>query len=219
MRWRSKQNVTALVNALFLEALERLPHAREPWQIISNVLGDELPTSLLCVDIQSAGHLDLVLRCMEEEYAALLHAPKQKEMVLAHYFRVLSQMWVGVIYEPLRLLVQREFIRDPEGRAIAEDPRLLRITLEKHEIPSEWKLKESLQLERFLVDKEHVGQYIYNRDDPRRAHVMDCRISERGSIMWKAFDPRANQMRWIERQSLSDRMLKLWGGAAKPKAA
>ena len=62
-------------------------------------------------------------------------------------------MWVGSLYETLRLLEDRKLVADSEElRALAHGLRLLRIPLEKHEITSQGQLTERRDLsDRFLT--------------------------------------------------------------------
>ena len=56
--------------------------------------------------VQQAGQLDLVLRCMEEEYTP--RAEEIEDIVSFSFHKMLAEIWVGSVYEILRLLKQRK---------------------------------------------------------------------------------------------------------------
>lgn len=122
---------------------------------------------------------------------------------------MLSQLWVGDAYEIFRLLKERKLIEGAEFEALAHDLKLLRIPLEKHEIVDDKKLKEPLLMSRY-PHKNDETEYSYDKNDPRRAHIMPTGLSERGSAMWLVFDHRAGNQFWLERRGISERIVDLW---------
>src|SRR6266545_4559907 len=107
---------------------------------VSYRIGGQLPASLLVSSVQRAGELDLLLRCMEDELSVVIDSPKPD--LSFHYQALLSELWVGHVYEIFRLLKDRK--RAPDNQDfdnLAYHPRLLRIPLDKHEIPGDRKLK------------------------------------------------------------------------------
>jgi hypothetical protein len=206
-------SVSKLVATAFALATQSQPELSKAWIQVSFRLGGALPNSLLILSLQRDGNLDLVLRCMEGERAATDQHSEQAGLFEVHYQKMLSELWVGSLYESLRLLiVERKLIPDTdEIRLLAEDFRLLRIPIEKHEITSQGQLTAPLQLQRFPPNNDHTDIYKYDKADPQRSHVMPSGLSSRGSIMWQVIDLKNNQERWIERRSLSDRIIALWG--------
>ena len=84
--------------------------------------------------IQQDGNVDVLLRSMEDERAAGLAGARQEGLFEFHYQKMLSEFWVGRFYEHLRLLTDRKLLRKTgEVGALAEDFRLLRVPIEKHE--------------------------------------------------------------------------------------
>jgi hypothetical protein len=163
--------------------------------------------------LQNDGNLDLVLRCMEDDRVAGAQAPEQEGLFELHYQKMLSELWVGSLYETLRLLiVERKLVAGTdEVRSLAEDFRLLRVPLEKHEITSQGQLTAPLKLQRYPPKNDQTDLYEYSKADPKRAHIMPSGLSSSGSVMWQVIDLKKDQERWIERRSLSDRIIALWG--------
>lgn len=96
-------------------------------------------------------------------------------------------------------------------RALAEDFRLVRVSLEKHQIPSDLKeLDAPLSLQKAPAKGDHTDVYVYDKADPKRAHIMPTGFSVRGSVVWQVIDLKNDQGRWIERRSLSERMMALF---------
>lgn len=198
--------VSDLIKASFRQASERHFALHEAWIRISYRIGGLLPKSALLLSVQRYGELDLVLRCMEEELAPKL---RNNPGLDSHYqYQLLfSEIWVGGIYEILRLLNERKLALDnDEYRALFRDFELLRITIEKHDNANQGKLTAPLQMTTY----DQTKVYTFTKDDPQRSHIMPMVITAKGSVVWQAIDVRANTDRWIERRSLSDRMIALW---------
>lgn len=133
-------------------------------------------------------------------------------MFESHYQKMLSELWVGSIYETVRLIVERSpEVATNEVCALAEDLRLLRVPLEKHQIAHDRKLDAPLQLQKQPPNNDQTDLYEYDKADPKRAHIMPSGLSSRGSVGWHVIDLISGQDRWIERRELSDRMIALWG--------
>src|SRR5260370_36157450 len=100
---------------------------------------------------------------------------------------MLSELWVGRVYETYRLLIDRKIAPDNEEfRRTAHDLRLLRVPLEKHEIAGDRKLDQPL----LLTSGQDRDLYAYSHTDPLKAHIMPGGISARGSMMWQIIDLR-----------------------------
>ena len=206
-------DVSALITAAFGRASQRYPELHRSWIQVSFRVGGLLLGSLLSVCIQRDGWLDMVLRCMEDESAARSQADEQGQPSMAfHFQKLLSELWIGGVYETLRLLRDRKLVPESdEFVALLYDASLLRMTLEKHEIAKDRALKAPLQMQKGPANNDQTDLYEYDKDDPKRAHIMPSGISVRGSLVWQVLDVKANEERWVERRALSDRLLSLWG--------
>jgi hypothetical protein len=203
-------DVSRLITEAFGQADQRYPDLADRWTRVSFRIGP-LPNSLLSGSIQRHGSLDILLRSMEDETATRLQAEGQSSIV--HFQKMLSVLWVGDVYETLRLLKDRDLAIGNEFQTLAHDFRLLRIPLEKHEIASEGQLKQPLQMRGHPPKNNDTDIYEYDKSDPQRAHIMPWGISQRGSVTWQVLDLRANEERLVERRELSDRFLSLWDTA------
>ncbi|TKR53273.1 hypothetical protein D7I39_21750 [Allopusillimonas ginsengisoli] len=190
-------------------AIKQQEAVTQSWVTGSHRLGGTLPSSLLNVSIQRAGRLDAVLRCMEDEYTSVAMREEIRPWV-AEPLSALSEMWIGQVYEIVRLTLERKLIADSDFfEALAYDFRLLRIPMEKHEIAQDRSLMGQVSMSRTPAVEGDVD-YHYDKKDPLRAHIMPTGISQRGSIQWLAIDVSAAlSQRWIERRDLSDRVLQL----------
>jgi hypothetical protein len=65
--------VTQLITAAFILARSRYPELDKTWVSISVRVGGLLPNSLLMASVQRTVELDMVLRCMEDDFSP---APK-----------------------------------------------------------------------------------------------------------------------------------------------
>src|SRR5258705_2721036 len=197
--------VSDLITASFRQASERYPALQEAWIRISFRIGGLLPGSLLPHSVQRYGELDLVLRCMEDELVPKLGNTPGLDFHYP-YQRLLSEMWVGGVYETLRLLNERKLApNSDEYRALFHDFELLRIALDKHDIAR--LLKAPLQM---IRNNDQTNVYVFTKDDSQRPHIMAVGLAEHGSMVWQAIDLKSDAARWIERRSLSDRMIALW---------
>lgn len=207
-------NVGTLISAAFRLAARRQTSLHKTWVGISFRIGSLLPNSLLLLSIQRVGELDVVLRCMEDELRDSM-SRKSDEDFHFNYQVMLSEAWIGSVYEIVRLLLERKLlIESVELRALAHELRLLRIPLEKHEIAADRKIKEPLSMRSQPASHGATGEYIYSSLDPGRAHIMPGGVSERGSAMWQVIDVAANNVEfWLERRGLSERIVALWNAA------
>lgn len=212
-------NVTQLITAAFILARSRYPELCTIWNRISFQVSALLPNSLLMVSVQRMGDLDMILRAMEDDYSPLTEgtgeAGRPADLFSDHYHLMLSELWVGAVYEVFRLLIERKLTPDSDAiRALAHDLRLLRIPLEKHEIAADRKLSETLRMQRYPPNNNETDSYHYSKNDARRAHIMPSGISSRGSVMWYVIDVKSQKSFWLERRALSERIVAIWGLAA-----
>jgi hypothetical protein len=52
--------------------------------------------------------------------------------------------------------------------------------------------------------------YVYDKKDPNRSHIMPMAMSATGSMMWQVIDHRNERSFWVERRSVSNRILERW---------
>jgi hypothetical protein len=153
---------------------------------------------------------------MENERTANL-VSAQDQLFEFHYQAMLSELWIGRFYEHLRLLIDRDLLpKTGDIGALAEDFRLLRVPIEKHEITSQGQLAAPLQTQRRPTEGKELDLYLYDKKDPKRAHIMPRSVSQRGSLMSQVIDLKNDEERWIERLTLSERIITLWGADNTP---
>jgi hypothetical protein len=188
----------------------------ESWISGSTRLGSALPRSLLLLSIQRAGRLDVVLRCMEDDFASGT-LQEQTSLFGTDHLALFSELWIGQVYEIVRLTRERKLIADSNFlKALAHDFRLLRIPMEKYQIAQDKSLTSPLSMSSFPAKNGDL-EYSYDNEDPLRSHIMPTDISDRGSMQWLAIDiPDSLNQRWIERRDLSDRLLQLLMGTTSP---
>jgi hypothetical protein len=208
--------VTDRISEAFVAARSRYEELDRAWVSVSLKIGTLLPQSLLTVSIQRDGALDLVLRCMEDEFSQTSQSNTQSNIFGFHYYKIFAELWVGDMYETFRLLGARKIaVATDEYQSLARDLRFLRVPLEKHEIAGDSKLTEALQMYRTPPRDDDHEMYKYEKGDPLRAHIMPSGVSDRGSVMWQVIDLKSNTSYWIERRQVSDRILNLWGDKAR----
>ena len=213
------QFLESLAN-LFVQANTTYPKTQKSWIDLSHKLGGCLPRSLLVGQIQDIGSIDVLLRCLEDETSSAGKAgPNQPDLPFGfadfglHYQSMLSRLWVSDAYEAARLLKARRLVMGNASLVELEyDLKLVRITLDKHEIANEPKMKprnEPLVMQELNSSGVATGTYLYQRDDNMRAHIMTSGVSERGSMMWEGLDAETRGSKFIERRDLADRFLGL----------
>lgn len=196
--------------AVFTAAQTREAELYDVWIRISHRVGARLPNSLLSASIQRDGALDALLRCMEREQAELM-ASRQSGSFAFHYQKLMSELWIGCMYETFRLLRDRKLSDlSPEFGRIFSDLELIRIVVDKHELPKDRKLEGPLEMARRPASGDSSDIYIYDPKDDKRAHIMPVGVSQRGSVMWHVIDVRSETARWVERLGLSERIISLW---------
>jgi hypothetical protein len=182
----------------------------ERWIKMSFRTGSLLPHSLLMVSIQRLGEVDLVCRSVEEEMVS--SPPRDGEMDLRpNYLAVLSEWWIGSAYAICYTLKDRKILSDPQFLKLADDLRMIRVQIEKYEVPSDRSLVEPLRFSptQLRPDEKEAPVYTYDKNDPLKSHIPRTGLSHRHSYMWEVMDVKAGATRWYERLDLSDRMLSL----------
>jgi hypothetical protein len=201
--------ISKLVETAFRQSAFRNSKTHRAWIDASEYLGNQLPDSLLSVSIQRSGELDMLLRCMEEENVQKRSRPPVAEIDFSfHYQMIITELWVGQVYEFIRLLIERKLEPEP-GRFsdVSHQLRLLRITIEKHEIAADRKLTKPINMQKFPLNNNESDRFVYSKDDPTRAHIMPASVSQRGSIMWHVIDILNDKTYCLERRELSDQIL------------
>ena len=203
--------VSLLTAQAFQLGLSRYQELHRTWIKISHRVGGQLPGSLLAFSMQRAGELDALLRCMEDEVFQLDAAAEDIKLISFNYQSMLSELWIGTVYEIFRVIKQRKLLPSNDDFArLAHELKLLRITLEKYEIADDRKLSGPLHMKREPPKNAARDSYVYLSDDPKKAHIMPGGISRRGSMMWQAIDVAHDRTYWIERRDLAERTEALW---------
>jgi hypothetical protein len=201
--------VTQKLAEAFQIALDENQEISKRWIKISWLIGGSLPNSRLAHAIQEAGHLDIMIRCMEREFSTI---PTDQDPLALQLQSMFSDNWIGNAYEIFRLLEEREPSRKGDDFCdLLHHLRMLRIPLVKHEIAADRKLSTPLAFQKVPPSNAASELYFYARDDSKRSHIMPSGISARGSKMWQVIDLVNETSYWLERCALSDRILALWG--------
>jgi hypothetical protein len=204
-------NISEQLKTAFSNAGARYPELNRAWIEISFRVGSRLPHSLLSAAIQRDGSVDLGLRCMEDEQLQRM-ATDQSGSFAFHYQKMISDYWIGGVYETFRLLRERNpGDVSPAFAGILADLELIRMPLEKHELAKDWELEAPLPMMRSPPNNDASDIYVYDPKDNRRAHIMAAGVSPTtGSVMWHGIDVVLKADRWIERRDLADRIVALW---------
>ena len=205
-----EMTVGQLIVAAFGLSRSKEPKLNERWIWMSHGIGSRLPQSLLSVSIQRLGEVDLVCRALEKEL--LEQPPRDGEMDFRpNYLGVLSEWWIGSAYAICYTLAVRKILSTDEFLRLADDLRMIRVQIEKYEVPSDRKLTEPLQFSptQLRPDEKEAPIYTYDKADRLRSHIPRTGLSARWSYMWEVFDVKADASRWFERLELSNRMIDL----------
>jgi hypothetical protein len=202
-------DVLPIIDGAYCIAAVRQKVITDQWRALSWRLGSKLPQSLLMISIQRCGRLDALVRCAEEEFVKYLANPEQAPISAGDTLHTLSENWIGSIYAILFVLARRIKLDIEDLKELYEDSRLIRVALEKHEIPSERDLKEPIHLQTFSADPSNVKRFTYDKDDPLRSHIMPSGVNPQGSICWLVTDLKNGTSRWLSRRYISDRFLAL----------
>lgn len=211
-----------MINLAFSVARAKYRAEHTAWTNLSAVMSGRFNLHVATMNIQRQGDLDLMLRCMEDEFeankAAELADTTGSDMTF-HYQLTLSEIWVVGCYEILRAFKQRDLealkagVR-PSGvseleafKVIFSDLELLRIPMTKFEIAKDRELKEPLALRSMPPNGNVSDQAFYDSSDPARYHIMPNGLSARGSAAWLALDVRTHREHWVERRDLAERLL------------
>jgi hypothetical protein len=209
----SAPSIGQLITATFAIARSKYPVLNQRWIAASWRTGSKIPDSLAMVSVQRVGELDLVCRALEDELK--LSPPKEGEMDLRdNYLMMLSELWIGAAYAICFALKDRRLRFDePDFVILAEDLRMIRVQIEKYQIPSDRHLEEPLALSTGPAKAGEAPERItlYDKSNPVRAHIGRAGVSERRSMMWEVIEAQTKTARWIERRQTADKMLDILG--------
>jgi hypothetical protein len=210
--------VSTLLNSLFNVARAKYSAENKSWVDLSYRLSGRFNLVTAVSSIQREGDLDILLRCLEDEFNTSKDVPGLE--LSFHYQIMFSETWIVGCYEILRALQQRDRESTrignlPSGvseldefKSIFNDFELLRMPIAKFEIAKDRKLENPLPMRR-VGDGETTSTEFYDPKDPGRFHIMPKGVSSRGSAMWLALDVRNSREHWVERRDLADRLLSL----------
>ena len=210
--------VSPLLNSLFNVARAKFGAEHEAWVQLSYRLSGRFKLLTAVSSIQREGDVDILLRCLEDEFNTNKDAPGMD--CSFHYQIMFSEVWIVGCYEIFRAFQQRDREAAEAGRptsgvseldefkSIFTDFELLRMPIAKFEIAKDNKLKQPLPMRR-VGDDETKSIEFYDPKDPGRFHIMPKGVSSRGSAVWLALDVRNSREHWVERRDLADRLLSL----------
>ncbi len=204
--------ITKLILGAFRHSRSQHQSLHKQWIDVSYIMVGKLPDTLVPVAIQQAGDLDMLIRCMEDEF----DPKKTSEPDSDHYQHLFSELWIGQCYEICRTLIESgNAPSDNDFDRIAFELRLLRIGIEKHQIAQDNKLVTPLLMKK-VPEQEGDKVYEYRKGDPHRGHIMPRSMSSRHSCMWNVIDIAAKKDFWLERRDLAERIVSTFL-AQKPK--
>ncbi|EKS29430.1 hypothetical protein [Afipia felis] len=222
---KSPPSASAHITSAFFNARAKYRNLHTAWTNLSGLLSGRFSLPVAMIHLQRQGDADLLIRCMEDEFdPERARAPSNIMEFSPHYQIILSEAWIIGCYEVLRALKQRDDDTlkqrmEPSGvsstaafRSIFSDFELLRMPIAKYEIAKDKALKQPLIMKAIPPNDDTTDKKVYDKDDPKRTHIMPTGLSERGSTMWMTFDHKNSKTFWIERRDLSDRLLALQGG-------
>jgi hypothetical protein len=203
------------VIANLLNTAQNVAHARQPalwtaWVNLSFRLGCAIPGFALSITIQKDGDVDLILRCLEDDMAALIQKSQGSPPATdIGFYRTLIRYWIGSMYETFRILKNAR-PADQRIKRIHDELALIRMPLEKLEIASDHKLSAPLKLKRFPPNGDASDEVVYDKSNKYKSHIMpEEYCSYCGSVIWTAIDGKTSRERQITRRAISDQILAL----------
>jgi hypothetical protein len=203
----NRAEVGELIVEAFQTSQKMQSAVAQEWITASFRAGSKIPQSAMSSSIQRLGEFDTLCRAMEDDLARRPPAEGGLDFRF-HYLRLISDLWVGSAYAISYAFSDRGLYKgDQDFEAVAEDLRLIRVQLEKHQIASDMKLDQPLDL---ITDPSQgpTRTVPYDKNDRLRAHIGRTGRSNKFSIMWEVIDIKGNTDRWLERRLLADRLLK-----------
>ncbi len=203
----SNINVSQLLETA--QYVATLKHNREHlmWIKLSHSLGSLIADGAT-LTIQSLGKMDLLLRVLEDERVAKRNMVEGSSPAAPDFSldiqNTLSEYWVGSAYEIFRSAKEKN-TSDEAARQLHDDLRLVRVPLEKYQLPQDHKLTEPLPMG--VIGDDGSDIQMYDKTDKNRSHIIGRAISGRGSIEWMAIDVVKMKNIRMERRYLSERIL------------
>jgi hypothetical protein len=213
--------VSPVLNSIFAIAKTKYHDRHIAWTNFFALLAERFSLPIATIGLQRQGDLDLLLWCMEDEYETNKAAQTADGLGVNfafHYQIMLSESWVVGCYEILRAFRQRDRERKLGPDAVSNlscfktlfaDLELLRMPIAKYEVAKDFNMRQPLPLVASQLNDDTTDNRAYSKDDPARSLLMQTGLSDRGSAMWLAIDHFEPRQYWIERRSLSDRLLAL----------
>jgi hypothetical protein len=210
--------ISPLLTSLFNIVREKYNAEHRTWEQLSHLLAGRFKLFTAAPNIQREGDVDLLLRCLEDEFNTNKYASEVDFSF--HYQMMFSETWIVGVYEILRAFRQRDQKAAAAGKAtsgvselevfksVFTDFELLRMPLAKFEIAKDDKLGQPLPMRRVREEKTQSVEF-YDPKNPARFHIMPKGVSARGSAVWLALDGRSLRQHWVERRDLADRLLSL----------
>lgn len=174
--------VTPYIEAAWKAARAKYPEQHGTWIDLSARLAGRISIVPLMMNVQRLGDLDLLLRAMEDEASANSSSLRGMSMAF-HYQLMLSETWVVVCYEALRVVRDRErkaaalelakdpaFLQDDISslasfKAIFHDVELLRMPITKYEIAKDSKMKGALNLRAIPANGDATDDRVYEKTE------------------------------------------------------
>ena len=208
--------VTNSISIAFGHAIERHREIYVNWLRIAEHIGQRLQYSHLPMSIHNLGILDVVLRQIGSEFDLSEYECPQGALHLpSHLLFLFSDLWVCNAYEFFRLLKERRLTSGNSFKKIEQQLRLVRITLDKHEIAKNRGGNVDLKFMYHPPLTDEKTLYHYSSDDPHRSIIPEVKVNlETGAVQWRVVDVLSHKdetwVGWLDRQVISDEILKLW---------
>jgi hypothetical protein len=212
-------SISPLINNAFNIAKVKYHAEYIAWTSLSGKLAGRFNLTVAVSTIQRLGDVDLLLKCIEDEFEANRAVEEAGAVNMMFGYQIfLSETWIVGWYEILRVFRQRDGealkagtrpsgISDMEAfKSIFANLELLRMPMAKFQIAKEMGktgLVSPIRMQKLPPNNDATDEYVYNREDPVRSHIMPTRWSPRGSLEWLALDHRTMQEHWLERRKIS----------------
>jgi hypothetical protein len=203
--------VGELLVATFLAARAADQELLQRWRSVSYRVGSLLPNSLITVTVQRLGEIDAVCRAIEREMVAKPEVDGELDL-RQPYCMMISEVWIGIAYSTCYILQHRKLLNDPDFLMLYDHLRMIRVQLEKYELPSDQHLDEPIAMIRSPLQPDEIEPpvYLYDGKDKQRAHIGRSGLSDRRSLMWEVIEVKSKASRWLERLELSDQFLSVF---------
>jgi hypothetical protein len=205
-----------LIVSAFTMSRAAHPALNQRWITASFRVGGLLPRSMMPVTIQRVGEIDALCRSLEVELLINPSPPSDMD-ARNNYLMLFSELWVSQAYSVCYVLWDRDLLVTEEFKTLYNDLRMLRVQIEKYELPSDNKMKSPMAFINFpqSEDEGRQSEYVYDPKDSRRAHIGRTGLSASRSVMWEVTDHKSQSSRWLDRRDVANRMLEMFMGLAQ----